>query len=105
MHVLKPGALPEQVEADPIIVRVNFTRFAESPDLYLQSKRISWDKLDDALRGLLKLRREWVVYVDSGSDSQWADVIKAVDIIKRTPATVILLTPQMKARLSPKKGP
>jgi hypothetical protein len=60
--------------------------------LYLNSKVIGWDELGNALTNQLKLRPDWVVYVEADDQVSWSDVIAAMDIIRSRRARIVLVT-------------
>ncbi len=95
VHCLKPGAvlMKNDFGAGPVVVRVQSGRSGAMPDLYVQSKLISWSTLQSELKDNLRLRPDWVVYVEGDAELQWADIARAVDIIRGLPAEVVLLTP------------
>jgi biopolymer transport protein ExbD len=62
------------------------------PHLYLNSAPVLWGELASALRNQLKLRPDWVVYIEADEHISWADVVNAMDIIRGTNAKVVLLT-------------
>lgn len=59
--------------------------------LYLNSKPVRWNELGGALTNELKLRPDWVVYVDAEDMVSWSDVIGAMDIIRGRHAKIVLL--------------
>lgn len=89
VHLSKVGA------ADPdssrVIIRVISTNRGVPPLLYVSSKETTWDELGNALRGQLKGRPHWIVYVEGASEVAWADVAKAIDVARGLHAEVVLL--------------
>lgn len=94
VHLLKPGALMMNGDfgTDPIVVRIAVRRSSVIPDLYVQSKLVSSSTLAEALKDELKLRPTKIVYVLGDPELTWADVVRAIDIIRGVPAEVVLLT-------------
>lgn len=73
------------------LVRLKYTGSAGPPRLYLNSKPFPWEELGDALTNELKLRPDWVVYVEADEQVSWSDVIWAMDIIRSRRARIVLL--------------
>ena len=66
----------------------------------MNSKATSWNNLAGELKDQLKLRPDWVVYVQGDPNVAWANVVNVMDVAKGLHAKVVLLTsqPSMKAR-------
>jgi len=75
----------------PPLVRLEQVGNNGPPKLYLNSKPVRWDELGQALTNELKLRPDWVVYVDADDTVSWSDVIGAMDIIRGRHAKIVLL--------------
>lgn len=72
---------------------------AESlPQLYVNRKPVAWEDLNRALLAELKLRADWVVYVQADSELSWADIARAIDTIHELQARIVLLDPQKRRR-------
>jgi biopolymer transport protein ExbD len=84
-----PPALPW---ISPLVVRIKFVRQGASPDLYLNSNRISWADLGTTLQDSLKSRPEWAAYVEADPDVDWQHVADVMDISRNAHAKVVLLT-------------
>jgi biopolymer transport protein ExbD len=97
ISVLKSGSTVDY-STMPVLVRIEDVGAEVPPHLYLNSKPVSWGELADALRNQLKLRPDWVVYVEADEHVSWADVVNAMDIIRGTNAKVVLLTTKVPAR-------
>ncbi len=78
--------------AEPLVVRIGFSGRSVQPSLHLNSKLVSWENLDNALEESLKLRPDWVVYVDADPEVDWQRVSDVMDIIRNAHAQVVLLT-------------
>jgi biopolymer transport protein ExbD len=76
----------------PALVRIEDAGADVPPHLYLNSAPVLWGELASELRNQLKLRPDWVVYVEADEHISWADVVKAMDIIRGTNAKVVLTT-------------
>jgi biopolymer transport protein ExbD len=60
--------------------------------LYLNSKPLSWEELNSALKVELSQRSVWVVYVEADSNVSWQDALSAIDVARGLNAKVVLLT-------------
>jgi len=63
---------------------------------YLNSARIEPDELPDTLRSQIGTRTSCIVFFDAEPDVPYADAIRAIDVIERSPGRVVLLTPETK---------
>jgi len=84
----QPGKSP--MLSPPIIVRIESTP-QSPPRVYVNSKLVAWKDLGGVLTEELKVRPEWVVYVEGDRDLQWDDVVKAIDTIRGVHARAVLL--------------
>ncbi len=102
VHLLKPGplAVKDDLLSEPVVVQVIDAGPGVAPNVYVNSKPTSWDKLSGALKDELKLRPRWVVYVEANNYVPWADAVYAMDIAKGLHAKVVLLT----SKPSPRTG-
>jgi biopolymer transport protein ExbD len=91
VSVLKSGSTVDYMTM-PAFVRIEDAGADVRPHLYLNSTPVLWGELASALRNQLKLRPDWVVYVEADEHILWADVVNAMDIIRGTNAKVVLLT-------------
>ncbi len=80
----------------PPLVRLEQVGNDGPPKLYLNSKPVRWDELGEALTKELKLRPDWVVYVDADDMVSWSDVIGTMDIIRGRHAKIVLLARKKK---------
>jgi biopolymer transport protein ExbD len=64
------------------------------PDVYVNSKATTWSNLASDLKDQLKLRPEWVVYVEANRNVAWAYAVNVVDVAKGLHARVVLMTSQ-----------
>jgi hypothetical protein len=90
VHLLKIGV--SGYESAPIVINVVDTGPMSMPVVYVNSKETPWNELGDTLRGQLKLRQHWIVYVAGEDDVPWAYVANAIDVAKGLQAEVVLLT-------------
>ena len=85
----------------PVVVRIRLPRPGAAPKLSVDSTSVDWDGLGDALKVQLKLRAQWVVYVDGDCNLPWQDVAQVADIAKGVNAKVVLLTPETRKLVEP----
>ena len=86
------SARPVSSEFSPL-VRLKQAGSGRPPRLYLNSNPLRREELGDALMNELKLRPDWVVYVQADEQVSWSDVIGAMDIIRSRQARIVLLVP------------
>lgn len=60
------------------------------PDVYLNSKKVTWDELETSLRNELSTRSQRVVYIRAQNEVRWAYLAEAVDAVKGLGAKVVL---------------
>jgi biopolymer transport protein ExbD len=95
VKVLKPGPLvPNDPLSEPVVVQLLDAGLGVMPDVYIDSKPTSWNRLADDLKNELKLRPKWVVHVQADRDLAWYDIVNAIDVAKSLHASVVLLTVQ-----------
>lgn len=85
----------------PVVVRIRLPRPGAVPKLSVDSTSVDWESLGDALKGQLKLRAQWIVYVDGDPNLPWQDVAQVADIAKGLHAKVVLLTKGTKKLVEP----
>ena len=78
-----------------IVVSVTSKSVSGPCAVYVNARETTWDELGNALRGHLKGRPHWVVYVEGASEVAWADVAKAIDVARGLHAEVVLLTVEL----------
>jgi biopolymer transport protein ExbD len=91
VSVLKSGSTVDY-STMPALVRIEDAGANVPPHLYLNSTPVLWSELASTLRNQLKLRPDWVVYIEADEHISWSDVVNAMDIIGGTNAKVVLLT-------------
>ena len=95
MKLLKPSPLAATGPlSDPVVVQILDAGLGVTPELYVNSKPTSWNRLALDLKNELKLRPNWVVYVQADPVLPWADIVNAMDVAKGLHANVVLLTIQ-----------
>ena len=63
-----------------------------APELFLNSRLLSWEELNSGLKAELSKRSAWVVYVEVDSNLPWQDALSAIDVARSLNAKVVLLT-------------
>jgi biopolymer transport protein ExbD len=93
LRLLQPGDLAASKAApvQPLFIELSEMSAGEKPDIYLNSKRTTWDDLDSSLRNNLKIRPQPTVYVEADDDVQWANVALVIDSVKADSDDVIIL--------------
>jgi len=94
VHVLKltPLVAGNDFRIEPIVVRIAGAGYPREPKVYVNEKQVTWEGLAGALKDELKLRRDWVVYVEADDSVSWANAVSAMDIAEGLHAKVFLLT-------------
>jgi hypothetical protein len=106
IHVPKPGVLFANNEFGhgPVVVRLESPRSGVTPNVYVQLTLVSWSTLEATLKNELRWRPDKVVYVEGDSKFlDWAEVERAIDIIRGVPAVVVLLTLDSTRRVTDRK--
>ena len=100
VFVMKSVPHPDQIDRwdVPLVLKVKAAGPNLPPELYLNSKPLSWDDLDSSLMEALSMRSGNVVYVEAGADVSWQDVLRAVDASNWRQAKVVLLTSPTESR-------
>jgi|SRR5579872_711903 len=99
VHLVREPPLATTLAPSPLVLRLESRGQLNPPQLYLRSESLEWEGLGAALREELKSRADWVVYVESDSDTAWTDVANAMDIIRADGARVVLLTTEAPTRI------
>lgn len=76
----------------PLVLSVERAGLNQPSRLYLNGALVPWTDLQNALKQQLKVRAEWVVYVQGDPDLPFHDVAGVVDVIHGLHARVVLLT-------------
>ena len=94
VRLLKPGPLAtrDHFSVEPIVIAVVDTSRNGSPAVYVNSKKTTWGELDNTVRSKLKVRAQWIAYVEAENNVRWADVANVIDVISGLHADVVLLT-------------
>jgi len=86
----------------PIVVKIAGSRLPHgAPNLYVNSMPVEWDGLKPALMAELKLRPEWVVYIDGDPNLPWQEIVKVADAAMELHAKVVFLTPETRQLVEP----
>lgn len=83
----------------PIIVTIRQDPATLYPDLFVNSKPVEWSGLEDTLKEQLKIRPNWVVYIDGDPNLPFAHVAEVVNAVKKLHAKAVLLTPESRSLL------
>ena len=94
VFVMKSVPQPDHIDrwAVPLVLKVKRAGTNLPPKLYMNSKPLSWDELNDRLRAELDKQAVKVVYVEADADVSWQDALRAVDAACWLHAKVVLLT-------------
>jgi hypothetical protein len=83
----------------PLIVRLEDAGPGLPPRLYVNSKVLpwtesgsSWEDLHEALKEELKVRADWIVYIQGDPNLPWADAANVAAVARGLHAKVVLLT-------------
>lgn len=86
----------------PIIVRIRSTPKSDlMPELYVNSTAVQWRGLEDQIKAQLRLRPQWLVYIDGDANLDWQHVATVASIAKELHAKVVLLTPETRRFFEP----
>jgi biopolymer transport protein ExbD len=83
---------PRLLFVEPLIVRMNSVGPGLPPKLYLNSQSVLWEMLVSSLQESLKLRPDWVVYVEADPEVDWQHIADVIDAGRNIHARVVLLT-------------
>lgn len=99
VHLLRQAPLPQSRDYTvPLVLRVQDAGPGLRPKLYLNSKLLSWEELNGALKAELSWRRDWVFCVEADSAVPWQAALQAVDIARGLNARVVLLTREAESK-------
>lgn len=105
IHVNPPNPEASSSLMPPVVVRIDSgANPGDLPQAYVNSTAVEWYRLKDVLKDELKLRPDWVVYIDGGSNLPFADVAAVAGIAKELHAKVVLLTPETRKLVEPEMG-
>ena len=66
--------------AEPLVLRVQSAGPGLAPpNLFLNSRSLSWDELNSGLKAELGQRSVWTVYVEADPNVSWQDAVQAID--------------------------
>jgi biopolymer transport protein ExbD len=94
VSLLKPGGREtrDHFSVEPIVIGVVNTSTNGSPAIYVNSKKTPWDELGNTVRRKLKVRPQWIAYIEAENNVPWADVANVIDVVAGLHADVVLLT-------------
>ena len=100
LQISLPRPFPHMDRIDrwgvPLVLNVKAGGTNLPAKLYMNSKPLSWDKLNYSLRAELNKQEMKVVCVEADSDVSWQDALRAVDAASGLNAKVVLLTTESK---------
>jgi biopolymer transport protein ExbD len=86
----------------PVVVKIEVSPLSKGlTNLYVNSTPVEWDVLKAALMAELKLRPEWVVYIDGDPNLTWQEIVKVADAATELHAKVVFLTPETRQLIEP----
>jgi biopolymer transport protein ExbD len=94
VRLLRPGTIHARMDwqQPALLVYVD-----GNGNLYLNSKRVTEQELPQALEAEFARRADWSVYVDGDSSAEFADVARAMSLVRMAQGKVILVTPSLRA--------
>lgn len=94
VRLLKPGeGLTSNSSSIPLVViRLAGTSGNRESVLYVNTRKTPWEDLDAAVKSKLSISSQPVTYVEAEDDVPWQTVAEVIDVVKRVPANVVLLT-------------
>lgn len=85
--------IPRMIGIEPVLVRLQFTRYDALPAVYIGSRSTSWEDFDAVIMSEIRSRPlEWPIYLQGDPELDWKSVAQAIDRIRGLDAEVILLT-------------
>lgn len=89
----KIGALKAgRPSVEPIIIEITATSASDPPAIYVHSKKTSPAELENSLRKELRVRPQWLAYVQAENDVSWGEIVGVIDVVEGVHANVILST-------------
>ena len=93
VRLVKIGVLEtEHFSVAPLVIEVIGTRGNGPPAVYVNSKKTPSDELENRLRSKLRVRPQWLAYVQAENNVSWGDVVNVIDVVEGLHANVVLLT-------------
>ena len=94
VRLLRPDVTAQSIPGiQPILVWMRLTAGNRRPELFVNSRPVSWDDFDATLQAEINRRPpDWPVYLEGDRESDWQWVEAAIDRIRGLHAQVILLT-------------
>jgi biopolymer transport protein ExbB/TolQ/biopolymer transport protein ExbD len=94
VRLLKAGeGLTVNSSSTPLVViRLTGTSRNRESVLYVNTRETPWEDLDAAVKSKVNVNSQPVIYVEAEDDVSWQAVANAIDVVKRVPANVVLLT-------------
>jgi len=94
VRLLQMGGLDRNNDSrvQPLFVGLSSVSPDGKPDIYLNSKKTSWDNLGSSACDDLEIQPQPTVYVESEGDVRWSYVAMAIDSVRTHCDDVVLLT-------------
>lgn len=91
VRLLAAGALENELMVEPVVVSIREASSNAEPAIYVNSRKIPLERLDDLLRDKVNGRLQPIVNVEAAETIRWAEVAAVIDIVKHLPAEVALV--------------
>ena len=93
----KPSfGLTTQGSGGSIIVRLVEPKTSTPTAVYVNSKNIGWENLNESVQDELKIHPQSIAYVEAERGVSWAEIAEAIDVVKGGSQKVVLVTPNPK---------
>lgn len=97
--VPRPRSGPDEVcLLGPVVVTVR--QHGSAAQLFLGSRKVRPERLEEALKSELTRRANWEVFVEGDDSVSFADTIFAIDAIDALHAKAVILTPRLKEEMA-----
>lgn len=94
VRLLRPGDIETSNGAlvQSLVIVLSDLSADEKPEIYLNSKKTTWDSLDDSVCNSLKIQPQSAVYVESDDGVRWDYLARVIDTVRAHSDDVVLLT-------------
>lgn len=93
VRLLEPGDLQTSgTRTRPPLITLSDVGAGQEPEIYLNSKKTTWDNLGISVCTSPEAQSQSKAYVESDENVRWADVVTAIDSVKPHCDYVVLLT-------------
>ena len=105
LHVRPVDTIAANSAMPPIVVLIQAVgKPPITPKVYVNSKPVEWNDLSKVLKEQMKVRPDWIVYIDGDTNLPFADIANVAGIAKELHARVALVTPETRKLLEPDLG-